>query len=337
MARASAPISIRILPPSALTTATSALAVGESIEFTSGAQAAFSEADLAWQTAFFHDDTRGLIHLMGKPANADTSWMHQHYTVATNEWTVVGQQMWNNPGHIYGGFTMDYATGDVFQMRGGADNAASDHYRRAAWWTFANRTWGYTPVDLFSGALVSHTNGIAYHPNLYGPGNGGLIADTQFRTLFWRASDNTVEDIPHAESAYGDYGGVGCYWPARDLAFVGGASNALLKVAPNGGSTPIVTALSAPPVALVGASHESSTNFGSLHVHPGDPNKLLIVETVGPRAWTSTDGATWTPIANHPFTRMPRVICSLRGGLGCLWAIGRDGSGDISTLWKPAP
>ena len=52
-----------------LAQACSTLAVGSSVAFSGGAQSAFSEADLAWQTAFYHDDAHGFVHLMGKPAN----------------------------------------------------------------------------------------------------------------------------------------------------------------------------------------------------------------------------------------------------------------------------
>ena len=104
-----------------LAQACGSLSAGQSTDFSSAGQSAFNEADLAWQTAFFHDELHGLIHLMGKPANADDQWKHEYYTVATNKWTVVGTSMWDNPGHIYGNFTMDPLTGDVFQQRSTGD------------------------------------------------------------------------------------------------------------------------------------------------------------------------------------------------------------------------
>lgn len=327
---------------SELARACAALKPGDGADFPTGAQTEFSEADLSWQSNFHHDNKHGLIHLMGKPANANRSWHHQYYTIADNTWTVVVRGMWNNPGHIYGSFTIDHDTGDLFQWRGNM-NGRGPTNRRASWWKFETKEWDYIPVDIYDGALESHPNGSAWHPNLYGRGDGGLILQSGNRTLFWRKKDNAVESLTRSGLRYGAASGVGIYWPAKDVAFVGGGSrNGLLKITPNEGKTPHVKPAGELPIWLAGGSHIYSTNFGSLHVHPGDPGKLLIVETVGDqtrssgaRAWVSEDGDDWTRIDNHTFTTVPRVVCSLRGGLGALWAIGKTGSQNVSMLWKP--
>lgn len=321
----------------ALGDACAALGVGQSADFGAGAQSGFSQEDLEWQTAFYHDDLHGLIHLMGKPANADTSWKHQYYDTAAGKWTIVSNGMWNNPGHIYGNFTMDWMTGDVYQQR---STGGSDHPRQAAWWQYSKRAWGFAPPSgsIYSGAMETHANGVAFHPNLYGPGDGALIWNEQANIHFWRKSTNTVQTVSYAYGTYGSKEGVGEYWPALDIAVLGGAdggANAI--VSPNGGGTPKVTNVGRPPVDTAGHSDSGSGGFGSMHVHPGDPGRLLILERGGShRVWTSTDGDTWKSAGSHPFTRRPVVICSLRNGLGCLWAIGRDSSGQISTLWRPS-
>jgi hypothetical protein len=321
----------------ALAQACAALSAGQSVDFTLGKQSAMGDADLAWQTAFYHDDAHGLIHLMGKPANDDTNWQHQYYTVSTGQWTVVGRGMWSNPGHIYGNMSIDWTTGDVYQVRGGADSSSGrDNYRRAARWLYSTKQWGYTSTDIYSGALESHANGAAWHPNLYGPGDGGLIWDTQQRTCFWRKSNGAVQDVSHG--FFGEYIGVGEYWPAQDKAVIGGASGGQLAlVSPNGGGTPIVTPVGVPPVETAGNSYETASNFGSLHVHPSNPGKLLILERKGShRVFTSTDARNWTQTGTHPFTVDPVVICQLRGGLNAFWGVGCSGSTQISKLWKPA-
>lgn len=320
-----------------LAEACAALAPGQAADFPAGAQSAYSEADLAWQTAFYHDDQHGLIHLMGKPANADTSWKHQYYTVATGAWTVVSTGMWDNPGHIYGNMTIDPLTGDVYQVRGGADfSSGRDMYRRAGHWKYSTRAWGYTTNDIYSGAFESHANGVCFHPNLYGPGNGGLIWDTQQRMCFWRKDNGAVSEVSHG--FLGEKEGIGEYWPARDKAIIGGADGgALALVSPNGGGTPIVTAVARPPITTAGNSDSGSGGFGSLHVHPGNPDKLMIVERGGSRrVFTSTDGNSWSSAGTHPFTQFPYVVCSLKGNLGALLAVGRSGSSHISKLWKPS-
>lgn len=327
---------------SPLAQACRSLASGQSMSFPAGIpDPSFGSPDIAWQTAFFHDDVNGFVHLMGKPANADQAWGHQRYTVASSTWKLMGSGMWNNPGHIYGNFTMDYATGDIFQGRGGWDKSGADAYRRIRWWRHASGSWGLAPTarDLVapSIAMVTHLNGVVWHPNLYGPGDGGLVVDSQFRTMFWRKSTDSVEEWQHSGSTSGGKEGAGVYWPKQDAAYVGGSDGEqLLKITPNGGNRPIVTAVGVPPLRTAGNSHSGSSNFGSLHVHPGNPDKLLILETNGPRVFSTTNGTSWTLVGNHPFTRVPRVVCSLRGGLGCFWAVGReDGGAGFSQLWRP--
>lgn len=320
-----------------LVNACASLAPGQNADFPAGAQSSFSEADLAWQTAFYLDEGHGLIHLMGKPANADSSWQHQIYTVSTGRWSTGGSNMWDNPGHIYGNTAIDYTTGDVYQIRGGADSSGNDRYRRAGWWKYSTQSWDYTTTDIISGALVSHANGAAYHPNLYGPGDGGLIWETQFVTMFWRKSNGAVQNIFHNEDEFGDKEGAGVYWPAKNMAVVGGAIGRSLAGVTYNGATPRVTNLGRPPINTAGNSDSGNGGFGSLHVHPRDPNKLIIIERGGSRrVFTSTNGTTWTAIGSHPFTRFPYVVASLGGNMGCFWVIGRDGSGQISRLWKPA-
>lgn len=320
-----------------LAQACASLSAGQSTDFSNGAQSAFTEEDLAWQTAFFHDDLHGLVHLMGKPANSDTEWKHQYYTLATNKWTVVSNGMWNNPGHIYGNFTMDPLTGDVFQQR---STGGSDHPRQLAWWKYSTKAWGFAPPsgDIYSGAMETHANGICFHPNLFGTGDGGAIWNEQANIHIWRKSTDTLQHLSYSYGAYGEKEGAAVYWPAQNKAFLGGSNGAALcSITPNGTGMPILTTLPKPPISTAGNSHLSGGGFGSLHVHPGNANKLLIVETAGPRAYTSTNGSTWTQIGNHPFTGVPRVICSLRGGLGSLWAVGQSGGTRYSRLWKPAP
>src|SRR5690606_13063100 len=171
-------------------------------------------------------------------------------------------------------------------------------------------------------------NGVAVHPMLYGPHRPGLVIDQQASTCYINLIADTQETATHGSSAYGQKEGVGIYWPHMNAAIVGGSANgdgALAMVRPNGGSTPTRTTLGDPPIDTQGRSRGTdgslNTGFGSLHVHPGNPAKLLLLETAGPRAWTgvwSGSDITWTQIDNHPFTNpgmTPRVICSLRGGL----------------------
>lgn len=334
--------------------ACAALSAGQSADFPAGAQTAFIQDDLEWQSVFHHDDTHGLIHLMGKPANTDNAWKHQYYTIATNAWTVVSNGMWNNSGHIYGDFAMDFTSGDLYQIRATniTGSGTVDQPGRAGWWRYATKTWGYAPVnqDIFSpiSGMDQKANGCAYHPNLFGPGDGGMIWNEQISIHFWRKSTDAVSTKTLTYGAYGELYGMGVYWPAKDFVLIGGAWEStgnvrghLLKVSanPTAGGAPVITDWGLPPINTEGGSraYVPPGGMGTLHVHPLDPNRLVILDSIGQSCYTSTDGQNWTQVADHPFTRLPRVVCSLRGGLGCFWAVGVDNTNgsSISTLWKP--
>jgi len=335
-----APVCPSEIGDSDLATLATQLSAGESADFPQGRQSAFNTATLEWQSNFYHDYANQVVHLLGKPANANSSWQHQYFSIADSRWTNItnssGIGGWSYYGHIYGNTAFDETTGDLYQtvgIDGSSDSEKAWHFRSStqSWDRRAPRSGTFT-----STALNDTCNGAAWHPNLFGPGDGGLVVDQQVVTLYWRKSTDTMYEQGHSTDAYGRKEGIGIYWPARDVAIVGGSTgDALAMVAPNGGQRPVRTTLNRPPITTSGQSSLGS-NFGSLHVHPGNPNKLLLVETVGRRAWTSTDGNNWTRIADHPFNRIPRVVCSLRSGLGCLWAVGNDG-GNFSQLWKPAP
>lgn len=320
---------------SALATAAAGLSSGQSVSFSP--QSSFSIDDLEWQTSFHHDDLNGRIHLMGKPQNAAQAWGHQYYTIATNTWGTLTDGMWNNDGHIYGNTAIDYTTGDLFQLR----NLAGENGRRARWWKHSLQNWNsLAPVsqDIYGGAMNDTPNGLAFHPNLYGSGVKGLIWADQVSVLCHRFSNDSVQRIAVGTDDYGTKEGAGVYWPAQDCVLIGGShpSGHLARIDPNGGSTPTLTDLGQPTIRVQGASSLSGAGFGSLHVHPGNPSKVIIVETIGQRVYESSNGTSWTRVADHPFNRVPRVVCSLRGSLGCLWAIGRDASGNFGRLYRPA-
>ena len=316
---------------------TNQLSSGQWTDFADGAQSSFTQAALEWQSNFYHDAARGIVHLMGKPANANRSWQHQFFTIFTGSWTQVtsGINNWDYFGHIYGNNAIDESTGDLYQTVGHINTEDS----KKAWrYRASSGSWDRRVPE--SGALTTDSmndtsNGAAWHPNLYGPGDGGLVIDQQFETFYWRKSTDAVQEVGHGQNAFGRKEGIGIYWPAQDAVIVGGSTgDSLAMITPNSGGLPNRSTLPSPPITTSGQSAGGS-NFGSLHVHPGNPNKLLLVETVGPRAWTTDNGSTWVQVSNHPFTHTPRVVCSLRAGLGCLWAIGNDGS-NFSQIWKPA-
>ena len=307
-------------------------------DFSAGTQSYQDSESLAWQTDFYHDPANERIHLLGKPHYSNTGWTHQYFDLRINAWVPVtsGISSWNQYGHIYGGTAFDEASGDLYQniSLNGADTSRRVHHFRHSSQSWDSRAPTNSPIS--TGSLNSTWNGLAWHPNLYGSGDGGLVIGQPAAFFFWRKSTDTVDRANHPINTYGGKEAAAIYWPAKDAVIIGGSGGNLAMVTSNGSSTPTVTKLPPPPVRTAGESSLGS-GFGSIHVHPGNPNKIMIVESVGQRTWTSTNGSTWTRVSDHPFDFTPRVVCSLKAGLGCLWAVGRDTQPkSYSRLWRPA-
>jgi hypothetical protein len=327
-----------IVYASAIETACYALAPGASASFAGGVQSQFNDAELTWQTSFFVDWTHRRAHLMGKPANASTGWRHQVYDMVAGTWGTEVNPGMDVPGHIYGDLTGDPVSGNVYINPW--SGSAGGTNRRLWQWTYSTGLWDthYPPSgDSHSGSSDGAPNGTVFHPNLFGTGVGGLVADQYRRTLFVNLTSGAITETPHSDGLYGNGEAAAVYWPAKNAAILGGSTRNsgtenLISVTPNGGGTPTITTLGQPPIRTEGHDFdEAGFQFGSLHVHPGDPTQLLLVESNGSRVWSTVDGTNWTQVEDHPFTAEPRVLATLDRGPGCVWAV----SDDTSVLWRP--
>jgi hypothetical protein len=327
---------------SALAVACRALGEDDSATFANSGFNNFGEnnADaLSWETSWHHDDVNGYLHIMGKAANS-SDWKHAFCAIATDTWTDTGDALlFSDFGHIYGNFTMDPA-GRIYILQG-TFNIEKRPYRCLG---NGDGAWALA-FNAYTGGMESHMNGAAYHPNLFGPGDGALVADMQQFGFFYRNSTGVVTTWGHSAFA-GEREGAGVYHPGLDAVFIGGSpvagSGVLHRITPNGGGTPIVANMGAPPISVRGGSHTGSGNdFGSIHVHPNNPDVLMILNSTTQATVVSSDGANWSAGPNHPFTATPRVICSLKndsGGtpLGCFLCVDVTALGvPTLRLWKP--
>jgi hypothetical protein len=158
------------------------LASGASTTFANSGFNNFGEGDdaaLSWQTAFYHGERTGRLHIMGKRANA-TQWKHAHCRLGTNVWTDTGASLlFGDFGHIYGNHTIDPETDDQYILQG-TFNIEKRPYK----WSAATQTWALFGTP-YSGATESHMNGAAVHPHLFGRNRRGLVADMQAFGFYW--------------------------------------------------------------------------------------------------------------------------------------------------------
>ena len=308
---------VRAAATAALTQAFANLSSGQSASFPQGAETLLSTADYAWQTIFHHDALNGLIHLLGKPANEPALWKHRYYTIATNTWTTVSLGMFNNDGHIYGNSALDTTTGDLYLT-------TQDTLRKwtaAAGWT--------TPVADLHPSLNSHKNGVAFHPNLFGTGQRGLMIQAVNIVIYYNPVTNgvTYSSVPLST---GDNAGAGIYFAAVNKTITGYQNQSRVAPGPTlvqGPSTPIWTR---------GYSTTQGAVFGALVQHPMNSAKMLLIErntdvSTARRYWSSTDGDNWTLVGTHPFLTTS-VFCSIVNN--GIWTLSNTGT-PYSFIWKP--
>lgn len=319
-------------PSSQLATACQALASGASATFTPGLAHGMADEDLAWQTLCYHDSVNGLVQLMGKPANSPDAWSLRTYDVAGNAWASNSPSpQWSQNGHIYGALTMDYSNGDLYIHPGTLQTTDRllRRYRPGVGWTVVTSA-------LFVGGLNLPSNGVGWHPNLFGPGAGGVasmceVSGTDEGLGIYRIGNGAVSSVfVGIGSALGRFYGQGVYFAAIDKMVMGGDGHILVSP----GDPPTFAYVGAPPLPTKGDTSLNAGTFGVMMPHPGNAAKLLLLQRGGTRSvWETTDGDTWSAAGyTHPFTATEYALCSLRGGLGCVLSFG---SGATSVLWRP--
>lgn len=327
-----------------LAAAATALGPGQYVDFTAGQQTAWQQDVWEWQAHGHYDPVRKIVHVMGKPANNDSTWSHRYWIETSAAWTDGGSNMWANFGHVYGNLAINPSNGDLFIARGGLNGAGQDA-KRLRRWRYADRSWGYlvpSNGDIYGSGLQDVANGVACHPHWFGTDDPLVAIDTNFRAMAVRVNTDQVFDMSHADTAYGQEYGVGVYPRRWDCLLLGGAGGQpLLKLTKNGTSTPTQTSWATPPIPTTGNTDTGAGGFGSLHEDPTDPSRLILVERGGSyRWWTANEAGTFTrrdtQLGAHPFQFRPFTVVSLVE-YGVLWALGYNDTGPVarSRLWKP--
>jgi hypothetical protein len=340
-------ITVTIQASSALATAIAALSAGQSATFSGGTGSGIGINQFEWQARFHYDAVNGVCQAMGKDAAGQTNtWIHRTYNIATNSWSTPNFSGWggNGTGHVYDNFTFDPATGDCYIVAGIGTNELQKYTR-------ATNTWSTVLSNVFQpgppAGYIDPINGVCWHPNLFGTGDGGVVMtagtngnDAGF--VYWRKSTGARTQVNTSIDA-GNQQGCGVFFANINKAIMGGQSSTSggsntanhVLITPNvaAGGTPTAASVGTPPIKTGGDSHLAS-NFGSVHQHPGDPTRMLLLERIGSgrRVWQSTDGDAWTLKAyTHPFSITSGITIASLYPLGALWAI----NASTSVLWKP--
>lgn len=303
--------------------------------------------DIQWNVqTIFYDELRREIQYMGKPASGQ-SLDHSHYIYdeVTDTWTDVGVVV-SGTGHIWS-VTFDPDTGDHYFVQYGGQRIwrfrRSDGVALGSWTEL-----GDPNPDLTSGDVNPL---LGWHPNLFGPGQGGVYAHCTFYGAAYNPSNNTWTRVTNGSWSAPMRqrpAGQGLYMPGNDrLAMWGNYRKEVIWVEAGAGLSSdvvgegLVHAGGEAPITIVGAG--GGTVHGHIVHHPDDKNKLLCLEEHGSaRVWDSTDdGDTWTLKGyTHPFDAMDNLsggewTCGTLAPHGVVIGMTSNNTGGETVLWKP--
>ncbi len=330
---------------SALETTAAGLAPGQS-GTALGDSGLTSEAlfTIQWVNRFHYDHGNGRAHLLGKNASSQgRERSNCVYDASTNRWQfeVFGG---DETGHVYESFGYDPSQDTVYSGRWGSSPQPIQTWRFGS----ALSSWGVTRTAPWSFSNTNSTQpAICWHPNLFGPGDGGLIAihyvsGSSVELVAWRRSTDTWSTISGSgSSASGGSPQLGAieYVRSGNYAMATFATGRSFTIAAgSGGSTAAAAQVQDPPIACRHAG--AGNNVGILIDDPTGRAGPYILEKGGAnRVWRWINGSWSLRSYTHPLpdgsaTDDTNWAVASMYPLGVFWARSNRNSSP-SRLWRP--
>ncbi len=315
--------------------AANALSLGQSATYTPGIMTSITDTnDHDWVGNNQYDAVHKKVNIFLKAASSDEPYQHWQFDEATETLSQIEGNILTALGHIYDNSAIDPATGDVYLA------IQSENVIRRG--TYSTGSWDFTTVTgtYANASFTSPPNGLAWHPNLYGSGDGGLLIGTRQHPWAWRKSTNTFEQVVvSGQGVHGSTSGPGFYVAADDVAYImGGAGPTYRFPAGSGGSlgAPVDVSANLPINLVIGGG---SGSHARMIEDPKGTGHLYILEANGTaRVWKSTDqSANWTLQGfTHPMESGSNfagltVILPYKVILGTQ----HQAEANASLLWKP--
>lgn len=338
-------------PTTDLATAAAGLAAGSYTTISDTGMTGGTGPDVAarygiqWQNRFFYDASRSKAFMLGKAEGGNDYYVYR-YDEATNAWTYTSSST-GELGHIYESFGFDPATADCYLGKWGGSAL-----KKVAPLT---DSWTDPVTGNYSGGISPDIQtAMAWHPNLYGTGDGGLIvqasASANGKLIAWRKSTNSWADISGATWTIsgGDYGanrGAVLYVRGGDYCISDAPSASGGKtykvVAGSSGSIGAATQMTGSGVPPVACSYIGGSGgpVGALLDNPTGADAPYILEKLGSSRVWKWSGSAWSLISGtHPFAALSSDGSGWTAAscypLGVF--IGKGNQNSSMRVWKPA-
>lgn len=330
---------------SALETAAAALSAGQR-STSLGDSGLTSDAlfTIQWVNRFHYDHANARAHLLGKnAASQGRERSNCMYDAGSNRWTcdVFGG---DETGHVYESFAYDPALDTVYSGRWGSSPTPIQTWRYgsdlSSWGTTSTAPWAFSNTNSTQPVLC-------WHPNLFGQGDGGLIAihlisGTNVQLVAWRRSTNawsTIAGSLHsAGSGASQHGAIEYVRSAGHAVATFALGDTFTIGAGNAGSSASAVRMQNPPMPCRHAG--GGNNVGILIDDPRGAAGPYILEKGGSnRVWKWLSGSWSLRSYTHPFPYGSATddtnwtVASLYP-LGVFWARGNRTS-EPSMLWRP--
>jgi hypothetical protein len=331
---------------SALERVANSLSAGQSATLGDTGLAFEASYAIQWVNRFYYDDQRKRAYLLGKKegGGANTYWL-MRYEESSNSWSYAGSG--NELGHVYESIGFDPATGELY-----TGNWYSDRLKKitpnaglTAWTNPATSALGTTFTQDIQPAL-------AWHPNLFGGGDGGIVAlsgrSSAGKVVAWRKSTNSWHDVAGTSWTTSD-GSAAAYTGA--VLHVRGGDFCVATASPSlGGKTFVIPAGSdgslgsASQVANVPVACTYANGYGQvvgmlIDDPTGDPTPYILEKGGSNRVWRYSAGKWIAQSFQHPFpngssdSSYTWAVASCYP-FGVMWCRSASTS-NSSRLWRP--
>lgn len=331
MATMQSSFSLSIVGPvgsTVLGSAAAALSPGQSVDLlglgTPVPLHSLTRAECAWQSHGDYDPINQQCAFWGKAAGGTSGYQLEKYDIASNTWTKVWEDLFANNGHIYSHNSINPLTGELYFQKYQFPEA----YRIST-----GNVTTRLPDHTFSYQGV-YADCSGYHPNLYGPNDGGYVHFMYGRIIAYRDSTNSWALLSERDNVTTTALGSATWLASTDaLIQTGDLPNGGWRITPNPtvGNAPVVTQIAGCPEQIRAGSPNTSS---ALLRHPRNSSKLLALIGATQNCY-EFDGTNWSDAGyNHPFAPVGSsqgyAMCAIPE-LDVVWKL----DADSSILWKP--